>query len=148
MSPERVAPVAWALLAGVLFGAGLLVSGMSDPANVIGFLDVAGDWNPSLAFVMGGAILVALPAFAWARRHRRTLRGEPLALPDRWHITFRLIAGSVLFGLGWGLVGLCPGPAIVVAAQGVPKAIVFLVALALGLAVVSFAVRLRQPADQ
>ena len=134
-------PTFIALLAGILFGTGLLISGMSNPANVLGFLDVAGAWNPSLAFVMGGAIAVAAPAFAWARRQRRTLSGEPLELPDRRRITTRLILGSALFGLGWGLVGLCPGPALVLAGQGVPKAILFAVALAFGLAVVSLSAR-------
>ncbi|HUD35188.1 MAG TPA: DUF6691 family protein, partial [Variovorax sp.] len=101
------ASVLWALLAGVLFGSGLIVSGMSDPANVLGFLDVAGGaWNPSLAFVMGGAILVAAPAFARARRHGCTLAGAPLQLPGRSRVTLPLVGGSVLFGLGWGLVGL------------------------------------------
>lgn len=136
MSRESTSTAAWALLAGLLFGTGLIVSGMSDPARVLGFLDVAGAWNPSLAFVMGGAILVAAPAFAWARRHGRSWNGELIELPDRRLVTPRLVGGSVLFGLGWGLVGLCPGPALVVAAQGVPKAIVFLVALASGLAFV------------
>lgn len=131
---ERVLPLLWTGLAGVLFGAGLIVSGMSDPVNVLGFLDVAGAWNPSLAFVMGGAILVAAPAFAWARRHGRTLSGQSLQLPDRSRITPRLVFGSALFGLGWGLVGLCPGPALVVAVQGVPTAMVFLGGLLLGLA--------------
>jgi len=146
-SGEQAATILWALLAGVLFGAGLIVSGMSDSANVLGFLDVTGAWNPSLAFAMGGAILVAAPAFAWVRRHGRTLQGQPVRLPDRRHITAPLVLGSVLFGLGWGLVGLCPGPAVVVAAQGVPKACAFLIALALGLAVASFSARSRRTVD-
>lgn len=136
------ASVLWALLAGVLFGSGLIVSGMSDPANVLGFLDVAGEtWNPSLAFVMGGAILVAAPAFARARRHGRTLAGATLQLPGRSRVTLPLVGGSVLFGLGWGLVGLCPGPALVVAAQGVPTALAFVAALAAGLGIVTFSRR-------
>lgn len=126
-----------ALLAGLLFGAGLLVSGMSDPANVLGFLDVAGRWNPRLAFVMAGAIGVAAPAFAWMRRHAHTVNGDPVTLPDRRSITTRLVGGSALFGVGWGLVGLCPGPALVVAGQGVPQAMAFVAALAAGLALVS-----------
>lgn len=105
---------------GLLFGAGLLLSGMADPANVLAFLDVAGAWNPSLALVMAGAIGVAAPAYAWVRRHPRTLGGEPIALPPRGPVTPRLAAGSVLFGVGWGLVGLCPGPALVWLGQGGP----------------------------
>jgi uncharacterized membrane protein YedE/YeeE len=122
-----------ALIAGFMFGAGLIVSGMSDPANVIGFLDVAGAWNPSLAFVMGGAILVAAPAFALARRRGRDLGGEPIELPPTRGITARLVTGSALFGVGWGLAGLCPGPALVFAATGTPYALVFVAALAVGL---------------
>lgn len=134
---HRAMQLASALLAGLLFGGGLLISGMSDPARVLGFLDVAGAWDPSLAFVMAGAIAVAAPAFAWVRRHERTLRWEPVSLPDRRTLTPRLIGGSALFGLGWGLVGLCPGPALVVTALGVPRALAFVVPLAIGLALAS-----------
>ncbi len=122
-----------AFLAGLVFGAGLIVSGMADPANVIGFLDVTGAWNPSLAFVMGGAILVAAPAFAYARKQGRSLGGEPIELPPTRGITPRLLVGSALFGAGWGLAGLCPGPAIVFAGTGAPYALVFVIALAIGL---------------
>lgn len=101
-----------AFLAGALLGTGLILGGMSQPAKVLAFLDVAGLWDPSLAFVMAGAIAVALPAFAWAKRHRRTVLGAPLTLPTRNDIDRRLIVGSLLFGAGWGLSGLCPGPAI------------------------------------
>ena len=121
-------------IAGLVFGAGLIVSGMSDPANVIGFLDVTGAWNPTLAFVMGGAILVAAPAFALARKRGRTMNGAPIALPPTFGVTPRLVIGSALFGIGWGLAGLCPGPSLVFAATGTPYALVFVVALAVGLA--------------
>jgi len=102
-----------AVLFGALFGLGLLISGMLDPAKVLGFLDVAGAWNPQLAFVMGGAIAVAAPVFLIARRRERTLLGDPLELPDRRRLDWRLIAGAAIFGLGWGLSGICPGPGLV-----------------------------------
>ncbi|AXA93767.1 DUF6691 family protein [Massilia sp. YMA4] len=105
-------PNLFALLAGLLFGVGLILSGMTDPAKVTAFLDVAGAWDPSLAFVMGGALLVALPAFYVARRRGTTLDGAPLQLPTARHLDRPLIAGSVMFGAGWGLAGYCPGPAL------------------------------------
>jgi uncharacterized membrane protein YedE/YeeE len=105
-------PNLFALLAGLLFGLGLILSGMTDPAKVTAFLDVAGAWDPSLAFVMGGALLVALPAFHVARRRGATLRGEPLQLPTARRLDRPLIVGSILFGAGWGLAGYCPGPAL------------------------------------
>lgn len=121
------------LLAGLLFGAGLILSGMTDPANIIGFLDVTGHWNPRLAFVMGAAVLVAAPAFAWARRGANTFGGEPIKLPNRWPPDFSLVAGAVIFGIGWGLSGLCPGPALLVAAGGNRTVLVFVAAMALGM---------------
>lgn len=121
-----------AALFGVLFGVGLLVSGMTDPARVQGFLDVAGAWNPALAFVMGGAVLVALPAFAIARRRRRSALGEPIDLPDRFRIDARLIGGSAIFGVGWGLSGICPGPGLVLVGQDLTQAGAFVAALIVG----------------
>jgi len=103
----------YALLAGLVFGVGLILSGMTDPAKVTAFLDVAGAWDPSLAFVMGGALLVALPAFALARRRGAALTQVPLRLPTANRIDRRLVLGSVTFGIGWGLAGYCPGPALV-----------------------------------
>ncbi len=107
-----MARVLAALALGSLFGVGLTVSQMVNPAKVIGFLDVAGHWDPSLAFVMGGALLITLPAYALARRRGTPLLGGAFALPTRRDIDGRLVGGSVLFGLGWGLAGFCPGPAL------------------------------------
>ena len=107
---------------GLIFGLGLLISGMVDPAKVLGFLDVAGRWNPQLAFVMGGAVLTAWPAFHLARRRGQTLFGEPLTLPKRWPVDRRLVGGAALFGIGWGLVGVCPGPSIVLLGFAGPPA--------------------------
>lgn len=128
-------------LIGLTFGLGLVISGMSNPAVVLAFLDVAGDWDPALAFVMAGALAVAFPAFAWARRNGRTLGGAPLSLPARTGITPDLVAGAAVFGIGWGLSGFCPGPAIVAAAAGEPVVWIFLVSLAVG-----FALQRRLPA--
>ena len=118
-----------ALASGLLFGIGLILSGMSDPGKVIGFLDVAGNWDPSLAFVMGGAILVGFFAFRFAGKRARTFLGGALHLPSRSDIDNRLVGGSVLFGIGWGLAGFCPGPALVSFSSGVDKAAVFVVAM-------------------
>ncbi len=122
-----------AALSGLLFGLGLILSGMADPAKVLGFLDLAGQWDPSLALVMGGAIAVGLPAFAVARRRSRAWSGEPMRLPQARGIDRRLITGSLLFGIGWGLAGFCPGPALVSSAMGQGKALVFTVAMLLGM---------------
>jgi uncharacterized membrane protein YedE/YeeE len=124
-----------AFAAGLVFGIGLIVSGMTDPGKVIGFLDVAGRWDPSLAFVMGGAILVGFFAFRLAAgRATNFLRGA-MHLPQRRDIDNRLVLGSVVFGIGWGLAGYCPGPALVSFASGVEQAAVFVAATLLGMAV-------------
>ena len=119
-------------LFGLVFGFGLLLSHMVDPARVAAFLDVTGDWNPALAFVMGGAIVVAAPVFAYARRHRQALIGEPFELPNRFRITTRLVLGAALFGIGWGLSGICPGPGIVLAGSLEAHALVFVGAVIAG----------------
>jgi len=131
-----------AFLAGLIFGVGLIVSGMTDPGKVIGFLDVAGNWDPSLAFVMAGAILVGLFAFAVARRRAKTFFGAALELPQRRDIDGRLVAGSVVFGIGWGLAGYCPGPALVSFGSGQPKAAIFVAAMLLGMLFYAAAERL------
>ena len=114
-----------ALFAGILFGAGLLLSRMWDPQRVLGFLDVAGRWNPALAFTMGGAIIVAAPAFFYARGHRVNLLGSITELPDRFKIDRRLITGSAIFGIGWGLSGICPGPGLLLLTAGSVQSAVF-----------------------
>ncbi|MFA9440137.1 DUF6691 family protein [Uliginosibacterium sp. sgz301328] len=127
-----------AFVTGLMFGAGLILSGMSDPGKVLGFLDLAGHWDPSLAFVMLGAIAVATPAFAVARRRGRTLGGAPLTLPTSQAIDRRLVGGSLLFGIGWGLAGICPGPAFVLLGMGLAKGAVFVIAMLAGMAVFSW----------
>jgi len=123
-----------ALLAGLLFGFGLLLSGMSNPAKVLGFLDLAGAWDPSLALVMVGAIAAALPAFQLARRRSTSLLGEPMQLPSKRSLDRRLVAGSLVFGIGWGLAGFCPGPALTVLLTGHAKVLVFVAFMLLGMA--------------
>lgn len=114
-----------ALVAGLVFGIGLIVSGMTNPAKVQGFLDLAGNWDPSLAFVMGGAILVGLVAFRLAAKRERSLLGEPMRLPTATAIDRRLVLGSLAFGAGWGLAGFCPGPALASIATGGTKPMLF-----------------------
>lgn len=124
-----------ALLSGLIFGVGLMVSGMSNPAKVLGFLDIAGSWDPSLAFVMVGAIVMASLAFFIARRRTRSLLGLPVQLPASTAITLRLVLGSATFGIGWGMAGFCPGPALVALGAGYPKAIGFVAAMVAGMVV-------------
>ena len=131
-----------AFAAGLLFGLGLILSGMTDPGKVIGFLDIAGSWDPSLAFVMAGAILVGFFAFRLAGRRGRTFLGGALHLPQRRDIDKRLVGGSLAFGIGWGLAGFCPGPALVSFASGVDHAAVFVVAMLAGMAIYALAERL------
>lgn len=121
-------------LAGLVFGLGLIVSGMADPAKVLGFLDLAGAWDPSLALVMAGAIAVGSVAFFIAGRRRLSYLGLPLHLPTARRIDRRLLLGSLLFGIGWGVAGFCPGPALVALGMGEPKALVFVAAMLAGMA--------------
>jgi uncharacterized membrane protein YedE/YeeE len=120
-------------LIGLLFGLGLLISGMTDPGKVIGFLDVAGAWDPSLAFVMGGALAVSAIAFAVARQRERTLLDGAMYWPTAQGLDRRLVAGSVLFGVGWGLSGFCPGPVLVAGAAGHAPALIFTIAMLVGM---------------
>ena len=125
-----------ALIAGLLFGSGLLVSGMLEPANVLGFLDVFGEWRPQLALVMGGAIVVAAPAFMYLRRRGRNVFGEATELPDRRRIDAPLLLGATVFGLGWGLVGICPGPGIALLATRDTRVFWFVGAMLAGMLLV------------
>ncbi|TXI21695.1 MAG: YeeE/YedE family protein [Roseateles sp.] len=131
-------------LAGLVFGLGLLVSGMADPHKVLGFLDLAGAWDPSLALVMAGAIAVGLVAFALARRRERSWLGQPMRLPVLRHLDARLVGGSLLFGVGWGVAGLCPGPALVLLGRLQPKAVGFVLAMLAGMALVAWLERRRR----
>ena len=132
-----------ALCAGVVFGIGLALSGMVYPAKVLGFLDLAGNWDPSLALVMAGAVAVAAVAFAIARKRATTFLRAPLRLPASSDIDTRLITGSLLFGAGWGLAGLCPGPAIAALGTLQAKAVVFVLAMLAGMALFEWLERRR-----
>lgn len=123
-----------AFIAGLVFGIGLIVSGMTDPSKVIGFLDLAGRWDPSLAFVMVGAIIVGIIGYAVARKRTAAFLGGAMHLPTARQIDRRLVLGSLVFGAGWGLAGFCPGPAIVSLGAGQDKAVVFVIAMLAGMA--------------
>lgn len=131
------------LLAGLVFGLGLILSGMANPAKVLGFLDLAGAWDPSLALVMAGAIAVGLIAFAVARRRTVSYLGSPMQLPEGRQIDRRLVAGSVLFGIGWGVAGFCPGPALVAFGMGQTKSMVFVASMLAGMGVFALLERRR-----
>ena len=114
---------------GLAFGLGLLISGMTDPGKVQGFLDLAGAWDPSLAFVMGGGVMVGLLGFGLAKKKVISFSGAPFHWPETAHIDRPLVLGSLMFGIGWGLAGFCPGPALVAMAAGNDKALVFVLAM-------------------
>jgi uncharacterized membrane protein YedE/YeeE len=121
-----------ALIAGLLFGAGLLLSGMTNPSNVYAFLDVTGHWQPSLAFTMAAAVAVALPAYQLAHRRQRSLLGIAIEWPDRLRIDRSLVLGSAIFGIGWGLSGICPGPGLILLTRPGLHAAAFFVGIVLG----------------
>ena len=131
----------YALVSGFIFGCGLILSGMTNPAKVVAFLDVTGAWDPSLALVMGGAMGVAGLAFAFARGRRASLTGAPLQIPQSRKIESRLILGSLMFGVGWGLGGLCPGPALVALVDGPSGVPIFVAAMLVGMGVHEYFLR-------
>jgi uncharacterized membrane protein YedE/YeeE len=122
-------------LVGLIFGIGLILAGMTNPAKVIGFLDITGTWDPSLAFVMGGAILVAIVAFRFAKKRTANFLGGAMRMPTSDMIDKRLVIGSLLFGAGWGMAGFCPGPALTSIGTGNPKAVIFVIAMIAGMAI-------------
>lgn len=131
-----------ALVVGLVFGIGLILSGMTDPSKVVGFLDLAGRWDPSLGFVMGGAILVGLFAFRFAAGRDKSLLGDAMRLPTATHIDRRLVLGGLAFGTGWGLAGFCPGPALASLASGGSKPLIFVAAMVAGMVVFELLERL------
>jgi uncharacterized protein len=135
-----------ALLAGLIFGLGLLLAGMANPAKVLAFLDLAGGWDPSLALVMAAAIAVAIAPFSWAKRQRLSLLGAPMQLPQKRELDRRLVLGSLLFGAGWGIAGICPGPALVLTLTGHWQAWLFVTAMLSGMAIFELLERRRSAA--
>ena len=133
------------LLAGLVFGLGLILAGMVNPAKVLGFLDLAGPWDPSLVPVMTGAIAVGLVAFYVARNRTVSLLGAEMQLPTSRHLDRRLVLGSLVFGMGWGIGGFCPGPGVVALAMGEAKVVVFVAAMLLGMGVFEWFERRKQP---
>lgn len=123
-------------LIGLIFGLGLILSGMSNPEKVLGFLDLAGNWDPSLAFVMGGGVIVAFIAFTLAKKRTQAFFGDALRLPTAKQIDKKLVIGSLLFGAGWGLAGFCPGPALVSVGAGYSQALILVVAMIVGMLLV------------
>jgi uncharacterized protein len=135
------------LLAGLVFGLGLIVSGMADPSKVLGFLDLGGAWDPSLAFVMAGAIAVGAVAYVVARKRTLSFLGATMKLPTSRDIDGRLVIGSVVFGIGWGVAGFCPGPGLVALGMGEIKALIFVVAMLVGMGAFELLERRRQTAS-
>lgn len=125
--------VIFAFLCGLIFGVGLLISGMANPEKVLGFLDLSRPWDPSLAFVMIGAIAVGIVGFALVKGKKRAFCGVPIMLPANNTIDRTLVVGAILFGLGWGLAGICPGPALVLLGAGVGKGLLFILAMLVGM---------------
>lgn len=125
--------VIFAFLCGLIFGVGLLVSGMANPEKVLSFLDLSRPWDPSLAFVMIGAIAVGIVGFALVKGKKRAFCGVPIMLPANNTIDRTLVVGAILFGLGWGLAGICPGPALVLLGAGVGKGLLFILAMLVGM---------------
>lgn len=136
------------LLSGLVFGLGLIVSGMANPAKVLGFLDLTGNWDPSLALVMAGAISISFFAFLVAQKRSRSLIGADMRLPGGRHIDRRLVVGGLLFGVGWGIGGFCPGPGLVALGMGEVKALVFVASMLTGMITFEVLDRRRPPLTQ
>ncbi len=122
-----------AFVVGTLFGLGLAVSGMMNPAKVLGFLDVLGAWDPTLAFVMAGGLAVTIPGFYLVRKRQGSLFGGAFQIPTRKDIDWKLVVGSLTFGVGWGIAGFCPGPAVAALSSGLPEVLLFMAALLSGM---------------
>jgi uncharacterized membrane protein YedE/YeeE len=127
--------IVFAVICGVLFGFGLIIAGMTDSTKVLGFLDIFGQWNPSLIFVMVGGIAIAAIPFRFAMARRYSILNLSMQIPSNRHIDGRLIGGSLLFGIGWGIAGLCPGPALVIFGSGSGKGSLFFIAMLTGMAI-------------
>lgn len=138
-------PILSSFISGLLFGLGLILSGMTEPQNIIGFLDVAGAWNPQLALVMLGAVAVSYLGFRYAAGREKSWLGEPVHLPTSKALDFRLITGALLFGIGWGLVGYCPGPALASLTTMDQAPLLFVLAMLVGMAVFEVIANRRQP---
>lgn len=136
------------LLAGLVFGLGLIVSGMANPAKVLGFLDLTGNWDPSLALVMAGAIGISFFAFLFAKKRTRSLIGADMRLPGGRDIDRRLVVGGLLFGVGWGVAGFCPGPGLVALGMGEVKALIFVASMLTGMIAFEFLERRRTVVTQ
>lgn len=121
------------LLTGMIFGAGLAVSQMMNPAKVLNFLDITGDWDPTLAVVMAAALLVSLPAYRWAHGRKKPLFSDVFRIPARKEIDKPLVLGAAVFGIGWGLAGFCPGPAIAALSTGMTEVLVFFASMVAGM---------------
>ena len=134
LNKEAIMVFISSLLAGLVFGIGLILSGMTNPAKIIGFLDFTGKWDPSLVFVMLGAIFVSFFAFRIAEKKSSTVLGQPISIPSKKDLDARLIAGSAIFGIGWGLAGYCPGPGLASIATGGLQPILFVIAMLVGMA--------------
>lgn len=125
------------LVCGLLFGFGLILSGMSNPQKVIGFLDIFGHWDPSLLFVMLGGIGIAFLPFQWGRYQPKSLLGYPMNPPDKKKVDRDLLLGSAIFGIGWGIAGICPGPSLILLASGLDEAVYFFLSMIIGMLLIS-----------
>jgi uncharacterized membrane protein YedE/YeeE len=151
LAEDFIMQILFALLAGLVFGTGLILAGMANPSKVLGFLDLAGSWDPSLALVMGGAVAVGIVAFRIAGGRTMSLLGGAMHMPTATRIDRRLVLGGLMFGIGWGLAGFCPGPAVVGLGMGSSGAVVFVIAMLAGMLIFelaenTFRSRVGQPA--